>query len=490
MALESVGPGGVSNSYGVRVSTQPVNINSAKPKDVYNEYAANVAPYFATDDSGNVSLVDKAGNSFSLRDKSNGAGFDPFGQNISSSNITTLTPQAGSTVTLTDVQTAEGPGVRAVSSAADKYIELVFALPSPMLIKNLGIIAQANGVTQATLGIYASTASTFLSNITISKGLNTSSGGGANGAQSHGLLNYTLCGQSPTNVWANPGTLSLDTTLFTHIKIRITPVGGQIADFTVVKWIVNPAGKSRIALTFDDGLVEQYTYMMPLLQARGLVASLGIIPDRIGASSLYMTLPQLREMKANGHEILTHGPIGGAGSLTANYGTIAEMVADAVACRKQLVDWGLITTEQEHSTYIWPQGLFQTASGNTELLDKMKAAGFTKGRTVTRYLSYSAAAAKATQYGALIAPIFGHIRSSSSSGDEDTVISNCTTAISYAVSTGLDAVGMFHKVIADQGVFAATTNNDIEVSRFITILDAIVTQIATGKAKNELFSNF
>jgi hypothetical protein len=54
MALESVGPGGVSNSYGVRVSTQPVNINSAKPKDVYNEYAAGPAPYYSLDSSGNV----------------------------------------------------------------------------------------------------------------------------------------------------------------------------------------------------------------------------------------------------------------------------------------------------------------------------------------------------------------------------------------------------------------------------------------------------
>jgi hypothetical protein len=52
MALESVGPGGVSNSYGVRVSTQPVNINSAKPKDVYNEYGTDAGVLI--DSSGNL----------------------------------------------------------------------------------------------------------------------------------------------------------------------------------------------------------------------------------------------------------------------------------------------------------------------------------------------------------------------------------------------------------------------------------------------------
>jgi len=483
----------------VAVDGYAVGMTANKAAPIEAAYVARGVAVYGGDGYPPASVLGPGGNATSLVDgagkiivqaKASGDGFDPFGQNISTTNITTLTPQSGSVATVTNVMTAEGPGVRAVSDTADKYIEMTFALPYPMLIKNLGIIAQANGVTQATLAIYASTSSSFLSASSISKGIAVNAGSGKNGAQSHGLLTFTLCGQSPSNVWTNITPVSLDTTLFTHIRVRITPASGQIADFTVVKWIANPAAKSRIALTFDDGLIAQYTHVAPLLQARGLRASFAVIPDLIGSSSAYMNLSQLRELKANGHEIITHGPIGGAGSLIDNYGSISAMVADAVACRDSLIAKGLITTENERSVYVWPQGKFQSASGNTDLLEAMKAAGFTTGRSVTRYLGYSHAAAKATRYGGLIAPIFGHIRSGVSSGDEDTVITNCTTAITYAVSTGLDAVGMFHNIIADQGVFAATSNNDIEVSRFITILDAIVTQIATGKATNELFSSF
>jgi hypothetical protein len=61
MALENVGPGGVSNSYGVRTNNQPVNISSAKPKDVYNEYGAERVIYQSADGQ---SLVDGAGNPY------------------------------------------------------------------------------------------------------------------------------------------------------------------------------------------------------------------------------------------------------------------------------------------------------------------------------------------------------------------------------------------------------------------------------------------
>ena len=54
MTIETVGPGGVGNSYGVRSTTSPSQINSTSPKDVYNEFAASPSANYALDSSGNV----------------------------------------------------------------------------------------------------------------------------------------------------------------------------------------------------------------------------------------------------------------------------------------------------------------------------------------------------------------------------------------------------------------------------------------------------
>lgn len=43
MAIENVGPGGVSNSYGVRTASTEALANSSTPKNVYNEYGHDIA---------------------------------------------------------------------------------------------------------------------------------------------------------------------------------------------------------------------------------------------------------------------------------------------------------------------------------------------------------------------------------------------------------------------------------------------------------------
>ena len=57
MPLENKGPGGVTNSYGVRSTTQPTKINSLSPKSIYNEFdkgAATVAVLNTLDSSKTI----------------------------------------------------------------------------------------------------------------------------------------------------------------------------------------------------------------------------------------------------------------------------------------------------------------------------------------------------------------------------------------------------------------------------------------------------
>jgi hypothetical protein len=484
----SIGPGPTRRTFGPYTEGATiVMVNSSVGEMDYDRPGGNVAT-FSADGSSFVGADGKiTGWGRNITGAGAGAGFDPYGQSVSSTNILTVAGQTSSPVTVTDVVTPDGSGVRAINGTADKFIELNFILPYPMLIKQLGAVVSANALTQSAIAIYAGTDSVYTT--FIARGIVVNSTGGKDGYNSNGLVGLKLAGPTPLDLWTNGSALNLDATLFTHIKVRCTPLSGQFADFTMLRWVANPSQRSRIALTFDDGYDSCFKWAVPLMQARGLHASFSIIPDLIGTAG-YMTLAQLRELKANGHEILTHGPVGGAGSLTVNYANATLAVADAVASRQSLSDLGLITTSAEYATYIWPQGQYQFSAASTTLLDLMAAAGFTTGRVVQRNLSYSHSAARRTIYGGLLAPIFGHLRSVTTVGAEDAEIVACTTAIAYAAANGLDAVGMFHKIIGDQGTFSVTTTLDIEVTRFATILDAIVTQIAAGKATNELFSNF
>lgn len=78
--------------------------------------------------------------------------------------------------------------------------------------------------------------------------------------------------------------------------------------------------QAALSLTFDDGLLDQYTLAYPQLKARGLKASFGIIGSKVGGvmrskqdrldrtdGTPCMTWDMLREMAADGQEITNHG---------------------------------------------------------------------------------------------------------------------------------------------------------------------------------------
>jgi hypothetical protein len=288
-----------------------------------------------------------------------------------------------------------------------------------------------------------------------------------------------------TNLLSNPGSLNLQSALFTHMQIRVTPTAGQVAQITLRRVTVNPAKKGRIAIMADDGRASWMRRAIPILERRGLRCSLSIIPDRIGLSSSYMTWDEVDNLVQRGHEVVTHGPIGGTGNIVDNYATVAEGVADAVACRAELQSRGLLKTSQSKTCYVWPQGKWQAATGQAEWLEGMQAQGFTLGRSVTRYLPCSAQDAATTQYSGLMLPIIGHIRGADA-GAEATVVNNILSAIEACGASGLDGILMFHQIVDAGGAYGS--NDDIEVDRFITIMDGIVTQIAAGRCDNVLFS--
>lgn len=62
----------------------------------------------------------------------------------------------------------------------------------------------------------------------------------------------------------------------------------------------------RLALTFDDGYIEDYADLWPVLRERDAPASLAINPTTLGDEG-HLSVDQLRELVDDGWEVMAHG---------------------------------------------------------------------------------------------------------------------------------------------------------------------------------------
>lgn len=60
-----------------------------------------------------------------------------------------------------------------------------------------------------------------------------------------------------------------------------------------------------IVLTFDDGYADNYSTMLPILEARGMTAVVYVITNEVGKPG-YLTVEQLKDMQRRGLEIGSH----------------------------------------------------------------------------------------------------------------------------------------------------------------------------------------
>ena len=107
-----------------------------------------------------------------------------------------------------------------------------------------------------------------------------------------------------------------------------------------------------IILTFDDGYEDNYTQMLPLLEARGMRAVVFVVTNDIGQPD-YLTWDELRDMSRRGIEI---------GSHTANHqpltGMTAQERADEIHFSKLLLEWNGLPTVFSFS---YPNGAYDAA---------------------------------------------------------------------------------------------------------------------------------
>lgn len=114
-----------------------------------------------------------------------------------------------------------------------------------------------------------------------------------------------------------------------------------------------------VILTFDDGYIDNYTTLLPILEKHGMKATVFIITNDIGLEG-YLSWDQLRDMQTRGIEI---------GSHTANHQPLANMdeaqADDELRLSKLLLEWNGIRTVYAFS---YPNGSY--SSETPELLQK------------------------------------------------------------------------------------------------------------------------
>lgn len=289
-------------------------------------------------------------------------------------------------------------------------------------------------------------------------------------------------GSGSPSPWTATGTAAWGTTNFTRMRFRMDYTAGQTPWVELYEVGYNEdAAKSWISLTIDDGYDSAYLLAAPALERWGLRASFAIIADLIGQPN-YMTLSQLLDLDARGHEIIVHGPLGGTGSLQ-NYSASATRSADVyndIAFHQSFIKRNGLNRNGSANIYVFPQGYDQFAQGDETIRNALRSLGFVGGRLASPggYLSKR----NVRGHFAFGQRIIGHTWASA--GAEPGNITAINALVNAAVTDKADAVLMNHKFVTG----AAANSLEIQVSNFETILAQIVANQTAGTQEAVLYS--
>ena len=193
-----------------------------------------------------------------------------------------------------------------------------------------------------------------------------------------------------------------------------------------------------------------------------LRGSFAIIGDLVGTTG-YMTLAQLKDLVARGHECVVHGPLGRAGSLQ-NYSSYTDVLRDVSYHRDYSINNGLAKNGSE-KIYVFPQGKFSLSLGDQTILSALSAAGFVGGRLADRAMA-SKPAGPLFKRQAMLCNIVGHMYDA---GDRYQQCRKRYARFRSSASRGKSAILMFHSF----GSGVPSSNIGIQNSNFEAICAAI-----------------
>ena len=403
----------------------------------------------------------------------------------------TVTPEVGCTIVSSGLYDLNGESVwRVVASSVGTFKYFEVEMPA---------VSGGFSCENATFEIGFDDPATLMSTIycyvgdaTFTKYMRGSAGTltGANKTRSPCRPGMTAYQFDPSN-WALTGfSAPIGNQIFTRSKIRINPADGATTTVYIKRIAIGGRSKSRIAITADDGYSSWINLGQPVLDEYNLPSTMSIIRASVGDSG-YVSWGDLQRFVSSGkNECVAHGPnhpvTKGNGNLWSAWSTDSERLEDVLGVRDELLSRGLTTTDGA-KCYIWPQGQYTGADGDTKFLQILVDNGFWLGRGVTgdTFRNFRAALMTERNPGRLILNIAGG-HSWGSSGTEAANISNIISYIQAASSAGMDCCIVLHRVV---GVDLAAGSTEISINRLREICVAIRALIDAGTSSVVRFSD-
>lgn len=283
------------------------------------------------------------------------------------------------------------------------------------------------------------------------------------------------------------GSPSFDSTLFTRLKIDISSQSGQQAKVSFADVTVGQRNsKATLSLTFDDGNIEMYTQIAPLLESYGFRGSMGIIGSLIGPTAgSNMSLAQLQDLVARGHEAVVHGNFS-----LATFPDIPTKQADVALNQNFLLQNGLNVNDSAY-VYIYPFTAQVDGSGAT--IDD------TQIKTVLTNLGFIGARGAGfvpvvfNQYNRMqtipYVPEIAHRANTTSDALETANVDRVVKRINQMGVQGRNGCLTIHKTIPSTAGVTQASNIEIQVQNFIRILDAIKAEVDAGRLEVMLLSS-
>lgn len=277
--------------------------------------------------------------------------------------------------------------------------------------------------------------------------------------------------------WAvGAGAPNMASDTYTAARLRIvgaTGVASCSVDIAGV-WVDDSHEKPAIVFTFDDGRLTSYNVGLPIAEQYGIRVSQGIIAAGVGIANR-VTLENLRDSVSRGHECVVHGNPP-TGALTG-YTTEAEIRADVAENRDFLLANGL-STNNSHKVYVYPQGAWRHALGDTRIINALTAEGFIAARLNSR------------RQGTIVTPLsrlnplaiytVGHTYNGT---DEAGNVAQVILRMQQNAALGRSSVLTFHEVKD-----TPTLGDEISPANFKAICAAAAELFASGAARPMLLS--
>lgn len=168
------------------------------------------------------------------------------------------------------------------------------------------------------------------------------------------------------------GAVDAATTTINAVKLTINQASAVPASINIGKWIVGWNTKARIMITADDGYASWFRRAVPILDSLNLRSTASIIAAQIDSGATWATSAELGASYDNGHDLCAHG----AASL-GSLGTYGAIYAAVKANMDFLASNGWTRALKY---YVYPNGVYQLSAGDQTIINALKALGVVMAR--------------------------------------------------------------------------------------------------------------